>query len=88
MIDSSNTPFYTDETFLNNKILPLYSNSYCSNVRKFNIPTPTPTYCGQYVGQVLDEYDKPFDKIDHIQEFNFNNNYDDLDLIINNLFLV
>ena len=85
-IDSSNTPIYTDETFLNNKILPLYSNRYCSNVRKFNIPTPT--YCGQYVGQVLDEYDKPFDKIDHIQEFNFNNNYDDLDLIINNLFLV
>ena len=59
-INQANTPFYTDEIFLQKKILPLYKEKYSWNPRIYNIKVPY--YCGQYVGSVIDEYDKPCDK--------------------------
>lgn len=52
-INKDNTPFYCDENFLKEKLLPLYKNYYYFNLRNDG-SILFPIYCGQYVGAMLD----------------------------------
>lgn len=80
-IDRDNCPFYTDENFLNNCLYKRYSNFYLSSPRTF---TKKQLDCvGPYTGSVLDEYDQILDK-DRTTDFNYQTNYDDLDILIKN----
>ena len=60
-INKDNTPFYSDEKFLKDKLLPIYKDNYSFNLRKDN-SIPFPKQCGPYVGSVLDENDNIYDK--------------------------
>lgn len=60
-INKDNTPFYCDENFLKDKLLPIYKNYYCYNLRNNNSIT-FPKECGPYVGSVLDENDNFYNK--------------------------
>lgn len=74
--------FYCDQDFLKDIIFPQIKDNCISLPRVkhtcekfFNI------FTGNFVGQVLDEYDNPIDKNkDH--DFNFKNNYDDLYMLL------
>ena len=59
-IDKENTPFYTDEIFLKTKLLPIYNKYYCYSLRTDG--SKFPDKCGNYVGDVLDEYGYRYDK--------------------------
>ena len=59
-IDKNKTPFYTDENFLKNKLLPFYYKSYCYSLRTDG--SIFPNNCGNYVGQVVDSYGYIYDK--------------------------
>ena len=78
-------PFYTDENFLNNKLYPLYSDSYICSPRNYN--NQQPDYCGPYVGGVVDEYDNRIDK-NKTSEFNNQSHYNDLDNLLKNFKLM
>jgi hypothetical protein len=52
-INKDNTPFYCDENFLKDKILPLYKNFYSFNLRNDN-SVIFPKVCGPYVGSMQD----------------------------------
>ena len=78
-----NCEFYDEENFLNNTLLPLYKNSYLQTPRAkhknpelFNFKIN-----GNYVGDVIDEYDKPINK-NGDQSFNYQNKYDDLEKLL------
>jgi hypothetical protein len=60
-INKNNTPFYCDEIFLKNKLLPLYNNFYSFNLRNDN-SVVFPKECGTYVGSVVDENDYSYNK--------------------------
>jgi len=60
-INKDNTEFYTDEKFLEDKLLPLYIDNYSQNLRNDD-SIVFPPYCGPYVGSVVDEYDYFYDK--------------------------
>jgi protein O-GlcNAc transferase len=79
-IDRYNTPFYSDEKFLNNIILPYYKNNYDSAPRSpsdsITNHIEIPIYCGDYCGRVLDEYDEFIDK--YGGQCDYGKNYDDL----------
>lgn len=81
-IIQDNTPFYSDEIFLKNKILPIYKNYYSYNLRNDGTIL-FPPYCGSYVGIVLDEYDNKIDKNNNTT-FNYKNNYYDLYALLEN----
>jgi hypothetical protein len=74
-INKTNSKFYVDEKFLVNDLFPLFSKKYSWSPRKPNIEHFD--YLGQYVCQVLDEYDQILDK-NGKPSFNSKNNYDDL----------
>ena len=52
-IIQDNTPFYSDENFLKDKLLPIYKNYYSYNLRNDN-SISFPVCCGLYVGAMLD----------------------------------
>jgi hypothetical protein len=52
-INKDNTPFYCDEKFLKDKLLPLYKKFYSYNLRNDN-SVIFPKECGLYVGAMLD----------------------------------
>ncbi len=52
-INKDNTPFYCDEKFLKDKILPIYKNNYYYNLRN-DKSINFPIECGPYVGSMLD----------------------------------
>tara|TARA_B100001093_G_scaffold329155_1_gene314154 strand:- start:2809 stop:3543 length:735 start_codon:yes stop_codon:yes gene_type:complete len=60
-IIQDNTPFYTDENFLKDKLLPIYKNYYSYNLRNDN-SISFPNECGPYVGSVVDENDNYYNK--------------------------
>jgi hypothetical protein len=60
-INKDNTPFYCDEKFLKDKLLPLYKNFYSFNLRNDN-SIVFPKECGPYVGAIVDENDYWYDK--------------------------
>lgn len=60
-INQNNTPFYSDENFLKDKLLPVYKNYYSYNLRNDN-SVLFPIECGPYVGSVLDENDYFYNK--------------------------
>ena len=64
-IIQDNTPFYSDENFLKDKLLPIYKNYYSYNLRNDN-SVFFPNECGHYVGSVLDENDYFYDKSKNI----------------------
>lgn len=55
-INKDNTAFYTDEIFLKDKLLPLYKDFYCFNLRN-DKSIEFPIECGHYVGSMLDSND-------------------------------
>ena len=91
-IDKKNTNFYDDENFLNNIIYPLYKDYYTKcqrthldiTIQNKYFPCNNNIYIyGKYVGNVVDEYDKLIDKNNN-KDFNYKNNYDDLEELLNN----
>ena len=75
-INKDNTPFYCDEKFLIDKLLPLFKNFYNFNLRNDG-SILFPSYCGSYVGACLDEYDNWLHGYKHN-----NSNYEDLIIFI------
>jgi hypothetical protein len=55
-IDKMNTPFYSDEHFLNNIFIHLFKKKYVSSPRKFD--KSYDAQYGHYVGQMFTEKDK------------------------------
>lgn len=84
-IKKENTPFYADEKFLNNIFFENFKNKYYFSSRyskgKY---TPYKHYQGRYCGDVVDENDKNINKGPGCS-FNKNNNFNDLEKIINDL---
>ena len=83
--------FYCDQDFLKNEIFPQLGNNLIT-VPRTKIKNQTlnlifkdlfiTNITGNYVGYVLDEYDKGINK-NKTNSFNYQTNYDDLDNIIN-----
>jgi len=81
--DKINCKFYDDENFLNNILFPYFKNFY---LRSERFPTNKKFYnnlTGNFIGEVLDEYDKNIDK-NKDNSFNLKNNYDDLYILLDN----
>ena len=88
-INKDNTPFYCDENFLKDKLLPIYKNYYSCNLRNDGC-IPFPSFCGAYVGVVVDEYDYLYNKLNHTilknnkwQRKNIETNYENLNNLLN-----
>lgn len=80
--DKINCKFYDDEKFLNNVLFPYYKQSFIRTNRvKHNNERYFNTFTGSFTGQILDEYDKPYDK-NRDSSFNRKNSYDDLYVLL------
>jgi len=78
-IKRTHCPFYTDEYILNNKLFPYYRDQYYWTPRQWK--DKQLDCVGEYVGQVVDEDDKPINKY-HERSFNNRCCYDDLDTLV------
>lgn len=90
--DKENTPFYTDERFLNNILYHIFSNKYCwdnqchniNKLKQMKVVINSPNchkYNIDYVGRVVDEYDISCDKGNNNNWYRYN--YEDFNDIIN-----
>ena len=89
-INQDNAPFYSDEIFLKDKLLPIYKNYYSYNLRNDG-SILFPPYCGSYVGDVVNEYDYRYNKnnnthfdpkINSFVKYNYIKDYNNLNVYL------